>query len=136
MSPMNEHAAAATPNTPAAPAAPDLCLIHVAVADAATAERLARQLVTERLAACVSISGPETAFFHWNGALDQRAEYALWLKTRRTLATAAIDRVSALHPDACPGVLALPIFGGAPDFLRWIDAETSPAPHPSAPDGE
>ena len=128
MSPMNEHAAAAAPNTPAAPAAPDLYLIHVTVADAATAERLARQLVTERFAACVSISGPETAFFHWNGALDQRVEYALWLKTRRTLATAAIDRVCALHPDACPGVLALPILGGAPDFLRWIDAETSPAP--------
>ena len=34
------------------------------------------------------------------------------------------EAVKSLHTYQCPCVVVLPITGGNPDFLAWIDAET------------
>ena len=104
---------------------------HVAVCvtapSRAEAETIGRALVEARLAASVNIVPGVSSFYWWEGALRQGDEAMLWAKTRADLVEPLTAKVTALHSYACPCVIALPITGGNPDYLAWIDAETAPA---------
>lgn len=104
-------------------------LVYVTAGSAEEAARLARALVGERLAACANILGPIASVYWWEGKLEEAAETAFLLKTRRALVPALTERIKALHGYDCPCVVAIPIEGGNPAFLAWIAAETAaPAP--------
>ena len=45
-------------------------------------------------------------------------------KTRKTLMPKLIETVNSLHSYDCPCILELPIQGGNPEFLSWIETET------------
>lgn len=47
-------------------------------------------------------------------------------KTTEILAQQAIGRLKTLHPYDCPAVLKLPVTGGNPAFLAWIDEMCKP----------
>ena len=106
-------------------------MAHVAVCvtapSRAEAEAIGRALVEARFAASVNIVPAVSSFYWWEGALCEGDEAMLWAKTRADLVGPLTARVKALHSYACPCVIALPITGGNPDYLAWIDAETSPA---------
>lgn len=99
-------------------------VLYVACGDREEALRIGRAVVEERLAACANVLGPHVAVYRWDGRLQEDAETGLLLKTRRALVERATARIKALHGYAVPCVVALPVLGGNPDFLRWIDAET------------
>ena len=45
-------------------------------------------------------------------------------KTRETLMPKLIETVNSLHSYDCACILELPIQGGNPKFLSWIETET------------
>lgn len=87
------------------------------------ATQLARQLVEERLAACVNLVGPIRSIYRWDGAVCDDAEQLLVIKTRRALFERLAARVVELHPYDVPEVIALPIDAGLPAYLGWIGAQ-------------
>ena len=92
--------------------------------DAATAERIARALVDERLAACVNrLSGVES-MYRWNGAVQVDEEVLLMIKTTRARYAALEERIVALHPYEVPEVIAVRIGEGYAPYLAWIAKET------------
>jgi len=99
--------------------------VYVTAADQAEAERLARAAVEARLAACANLLGPTTAVYWWEGKVESGAEAALVLKTRSDLVDALTEKINQLHSYDCPCVVALSIEGGNPEFLRWIEEETT-----------
>ncbi len=94
--------------------------------DEASARRVAEALVGAKLAACVNIHGPMTSLYEWQGKLETTAEYAALIKTRRTLADAAIAAARPLHPYSVPCFLVLPIESGNAEYLDWARAQTKP----------
>lgn len=98
--------------------------------DRETAERIARQLVDERLAACVSLLPGVHSVYRWEGRVESGDEVLLLVKTTRELAGALTGRIVALHPYALPEVLAIEADGGLPAYLDWIARETAPGPRP------
>jgi len=102
-----------------------VCLVYVTAESREQATRIGRALVGEGLAACANVSGPITAIFRWEGAVQEGEEYVLIAKTRDSLVDRLQERVKALHSYDCPCVVALPIAGGHPPFLEWIEAETT-----------
>ncbi len=46
-------------------------------------------------------------------------------KTCKTLMPKLIETVKSLHSYDCACILELPIQGGNPDFLHWIESETA-----------
>jgi len=92
--------------------------------DRDAAGTLARSLVADRLAACVSIGAPVESIYHWRGAIETSTEVPLTVKTRADLFDAVAAAIRARHPYELPEILAVPITDGADDYLAWIDAET------------
>ena len=93
--------------------------------DAACAERLARALVEERLAACVNVVPGVRSFYRWQGAVEDAAELLLVAKTRADRAEALAARVKELHPYELPEVLTLPAAGGSAAYLDWVRTESA-----------
>jgi periplasmic divalent cation tolerance protein len=88
------------------------------------AERLARVLVDERLAACVQVGGPVRSVFRWEGAVSVEPEWQLWLKTDAARVDDLTTRLVAEHSYDVPEVLVLPVLGGHAPYLEWLEQET------------
>jgi periplasmic divalent cation tolerance protein len=73
--------------------------------------------------ACANILGEMTSIYQWQGALEEQEEVAVLLKTRRDLTDAVTERIKSLHSYDLPCVINLPIQGGNPDFLSWLQGE-------------
>jgi periplasmic divalent cation tolerance protein len=102
----------------------ELCLVYMTASSTEEAARLAEALVGENLAACVNVIDGMTSWYRWEGAVQNEREVVVLAKTRAALVDALTARVKALHSYSVPCVVALPIAGGNPDFLRWIGEET------------
>jgi periplasmic divalent cation tolerance protein len=91
---------------------------------AAVARRIARALVDERLAACVSIVPDVRSVYAWKGKRCEDRELLLLIKSARRRAAALTRRVKALHPYDVPEIIQLPVVSGHAGYLRWIDEST------------
>ena len=95
--------------------------------DAEVAGRIAPALVSEGLAACVNAVPGVTSFYLWEGAIQTDSEVQLLIKTTAARFPALIDRVRKLHPYELPEVIAVPVIGGLPDYLQWVQTCTAPS---------
>ena len=99
--------------------------VYATFASAEEAGRIARVLVHERLAACANILGPCRSVYRWEGRVEESDEVAALFKTRADAAEALIARLAELHSYETPAAVVWRIAAGLPDYLRWVDAETS-----------
>ena len=100
-------------------------LLYLTCANKDEAKTIARTLIDERLIACANILGKMTSVYRWEGTVVEDEEIAVLLKTRRDLAARATERVKELHSYDLPCVVGLPIQGGNPDFIGWLNCEVS-----------
>ena len=100
-------------------------LVVTTLPDRESARGIAQSLVDARLAACVSIGAPVTSMYHWQGATETADEVPLTIKTRSDLFARVAAEIRSRHPYELPEILAVPITNGLPEYLAWIDAETS-----------
>ena len=89
--------------------------------DAACAERIARALVEEGLAACVNILPPMRSIYRWKGKIEDVTEQLLVIKSALARFPALRDRLRALHPYELPEIIAVPIADGLPEYLAWLN---------------
>ncbi len=103
----------------------EFCEVVVSADDAEWLAGFTRTLVEERLAACGHVT-PIRSVYRWDGDVHDATESRVGLHTRRSLVPAIVARTAELHPYDVPCVIALPLVGGSPDYLRWLAAETGP----------
>ena len=87
------------------------------------AERIARTLVDQRLAACVTVISPVKSFYRWNGAVTNAAEWLLLIKTTRPLFARLRAILESSHTYEVPEIIALPVIEGSSNYLSWMDSE-------------
>jgi len=92
--------------------------------DKEEALQIAETLVTEKLCACVNVIDSVTSVFTWKGNLERAFECLLIIKTAIDLFPEILARIKELHSYDVPEIIALPILGGNPSYLRWIDEVT------------
>ncbi len=102
----------------------DFCEVVVTAADADWLAGFTRTLVEERLAACGHVQPAIRSVYRWEGRVHDEPEARVGLHTRRSLVPAIVERTTELHPYDVPCVIALPLVGGNPDYLRWVVRET------------
>jgi len=101
----------------------DLILILTTMPDDDRADRLARTLVDERIAACVNVHGPMMSTYRWNGAVEREAERQIVIKTARERRAAVEARLRELHPYELPEFVV--IDAAASDaYAAWVSGET------------
>jgi len=106
------------------PAADAVHLLLSTCPDAESAEAIARALVGEGLAACVTRLPGAHSVYRWNGAVESAEEVQLLIKTRGDRLEAAIARLQALHPYDLPEAVAIAASAGLPAYLDWVRAQT------------
>jgi periplasmic divalent cation tolerance protein len=109
----------------ATPPAPSFVVVFITTGSQAEADKIATTLLKRRQAACVNIVPGVTSHFWWQDKLETAAEAMLVVKTRENLLPDLIKTVKKLHKDEVPEIIALPITGGDPDYLAWLDSETA-----------
>lgn len=97
--------------------------LQTTVAGSEEAEALARQLLEQRLVACVQIVGPMTSLYWWQGAIDHSREYLCVMKTRAGLFDRVVAEISNRHQYETPEIIATPIVAGSTGYLAWLAAE-------------
>jgi periplasmic divalent cation tolerance protein len=107
--------------------------VYMTAKDRGEARRIASALVERRLAACANLLGGIESVYRWEGRIERSREVALIAKTQAALFPKLRAAVRALHSYTVPCIVALPVAAGDPPFLRWIEAETAPAPRRRAP---
>jgi periplasmic divalent cation tolerance protein len=86
-----------------------------------TSKELSTGLLKRKLAACVNrISGLSSRYW-WKGKIETSREELLIIKTVKSKLGPLTRWVKAHHPYAVCEVLILPVSGGNPDYLSWID---------------
>jgi len=100
-------------------------MIFVTCPDAKVAEAIARDLVDKRLAACGNVTPPVSSVYRWKGKVVRESEVLLLVKTRTSLVSACTKAIRAKHPYELPEIVAVPIVGGLPAYLRWVASETT-----------
>ena len=101
----------------------EILLVLTNVPDNDTAGRISRQLVEQRLAACVNILPGVKSVYRWQGAIEETDEITLLIKTTRDSYTKLEATLKAVHPYEVPEILALPISVGLSSYLDWVAAE-------------
>ena len=89
------------------------------------AEKLADELVAQRLAACVNILAPCRSVYRWKGAVQHDEEHPMLIKTTAERYPALEQALRAGHPYELPEIIAVPIERGLPAYLDWVAAETN-----------
>ncbi len=88
------------------------------------ARRIGSKLVEDQLAACVNIFPGMTSIYRWEGALEQGAETAMIIKTRKALQDQVFQAVAALHPYTVPALLAFEPAAAAVSYAGWLHNQT------------
>jgi periplasmic divalent cation tolerance protein len=83
-------------------------------------EKLSKDLVSRKLAACVNRIPGSTSRYWWKGKIETAREELLIIKTRKDRLSKLTAWVRENHPYTVCEVLALPVAAGNPPYLKWI----------------
>ena len=86
---------------------------------------IARFLVQNHLAACVNLVDPIRSIYSWKGEIYDEKEILMIIKTRRALCDRLTLEIQKLHSYEVPEIIFLPIENGLPEYLNWINENTS-----------
>jgi periplasmic divalent cation tolerance protein len=100
-----------------------ICLCYITASSSDEAMRIGRQLLEERLAACINVFDGMRSLYWWDGKIEEGHEAVLIAKTRSDLVASLIARVGTLHSYAVPCVLEIPVEGGNPSYISWLEGE-------------
>ncbi len=97
-------------------------MVWTTLGDEANAAAMARTLVTERLAACVSVHAPMESIYRWKDGIEQDRERQVVIKTTTSRLASLAARLRELHPYDVPEFLVTPVVEGGDDYLAWLEA--------------
>ena len=95
--------------------------LYAVFADMAEAERIGRQMVEERLAACVNILPPCQSIYRWEGATETANEVPALFKTTMDAADRLIARIAELHSYSNPALVVWPIAKLPVAYGDWVE---------------
>ena len=81
---------------------------------------LARTLISERLAACVTVTAPVKSTYRWKEAVEEADERQVVIKTTAERVGDLELRLRELHSYEVPEFVVLEISKGSDTYLKWI----------------
>jgi len=97
--------------------------VYITAATKKEAKKIAKILVSEKLAACCNIFKIESLYW-WKGKIEKSGEYGIFVKTKKNLVEKIIKKVKEIHSYSVPCIISFDIKKGNKDFLNWIEKST------------
>jgi periplasmic divalent cation tolerance protein len=97
-----------------------MLIVLTTTPDAAEAERLARSIVEEKLAACVQILPKMTSVYFWEGKVQTEPEHLLLIKTVGEKFDALSEFIQKNHSYDVPEIVAINSENVSDSYLAWI----------------
>jgi periplasmic divalent cation tolerance protein len=102
----------------------DIVVAFSTVPTIATARQLARDLLRQRLVACVNVVPGVESHYRWQGEVRLDAEVLIVMKTRQDRVAPLRAWVEANHGYSTPELVIMPVTAGSEPYLEWVTAET------------
>ena len=96
-------------------------IVCVTASSRKEADKIARALVDEKLAACVTIIPEVFSRYRWKGHVEKSEELLLIIKTFPGRYKRLEKKIRALHSYSVPEILAVPVLAGNSAFLKWME---------------
>ena len=87
------------------------------------ADKIAKEVVEKRLAACAQVIGPITSTYWWKDNIERAEEWLCLMKSRNDLYEELEKAIIGVHSYEVPEILAVPIVAGIQGYLEWLDKE-------------
>ncbi len=98
-------------------------LIYITVPSIDEARKIARKLVEDKLAACVSIIPNTISTYRWQGKVEEYQEEQLLVKTRAARFDEVVEVVKKMHSFRLPEIISVNIRNASIEYLMWLDDE-------------
>lgn len=95
-------------------------IILTTVSDKEDAKRIAKTLVEEHLAACISIIENINSVYEWQGKICDDIEYLLAVKSIGNKGKEIFKRIQELHPYEVPELLMLEVADIGDKYWAWM----------------
>lgn len=86
------------------------------------ANHIAENLITSKLAACVSIIPGVTSHYCWKEKRESSYEVVMMIKALRKNFEVLKNSIIELHSFEVPEILMIPVEGGSEQYLDWVRA--------------
>ncbi len=96
-------------------------LVFTTCANASEARAMAEQLVSQKLAACVSILPNVESVYMWEGEVTQATECKLLIKTKSEKMNLVIQTIKQLHSYEVPEIQVVDVSTGNLAYFNWMD---------------
>jgi periplasmic divalent cation tolerance protein len=107
--------------------ATEVRLILTTAASHDEAERIARSLVDDRLAACVNILPGLTSIYRWQGKVESAAEFLLLIKSTAANLERLEEAIRRLHSYEVPEFLVLTPESSGKAYHDWLLSSVCPS---------
>jgi periplasmic divalent cation tolerance protein len=98
-------------------------VVITTIGSRAAADKLARLLLSQRLAACIQVM-PIASYYTWNGEINVDDEQMLMIKCPASSFPEIEQCIKANHSYEIPEIIQLSIEAGSADYLNWISNVT------------
>ena len=95
-------------------------IIFITVPKLEEARSIAKTLVEEKLAACISIIPEIISTYRWQGTVYEHSEARLQIKTKSALFSEVAKRVKQLHSATLPEIVSVNIEQSTDEYLDWM----------------
>lgn len=97
----------------------EYAIVLITASSQKEAEAIAKVLVAEKMAACVSLM-PVHSIYTWQNQIHSEQEWQMVIKTELSHFCQLEKKIQELHSYEVPEIIALPIVAGSQPYLQWI----------------
>ncbi|MGV9173216.1 MAG: divalent-cation tolerance protein CutA [Promethearchaeia archaeon] len=95
-------------------------IFFVTVPSLEEGKNIGREIVEDRLAACVNIIPDLHSIYRWQGVVEEDSEFLLVIKTTEEKAEQLIQKIETIHSYDTPECVGFPIEKGSKKYLDWL----------------
>jgi len=96
-------------------------IVFMTTATKEEAEKIARNLLSQRLIVCANIVGPVSSLFWWKEEISQESEFLVLMKTSSGVFEKLATAIKRMHSYEVPEIIAVPIIKGEKSYLKWLN---------------
>ena len=101
-------------------------LLVLVTAPKGDGNRIASELLKERVAACVNVVSGVRSSYWWENRIEEADEDLLLIKTAEAVYPRLEEVIRRVHPYKVPEVLALRVERGLAEYVSWVEGSVSP----------